>query len=99
MQKAEGRMQNERRIDARLLLCILCSAYCLLLTAYSLALEPDQLLLITNKNAPQGKKLAEFYAEKRHVPAGRILELDLPTSEEIPSDSYDRSVVPAVREF
>src|SRR5437660_10247728 len=69
----------------RLAFCLLSSVFCLLVYPCR-ALEPDQLLLITNKNAPQEKKLAEFYAEKRHVPAGRILELDLAPSENIPSD-------------
>jgi uncharacterized protein (TIGR03790 family) len=82
----------------RLSFCLLASVFCLLAFS-SPGLEPDQLLLITNKNAPQGLKLAEFYAENRAVPAGRILELDLPTSEELPADAYDRNVVPAVRAF
>ena len=63
------------------------------------ALEPDQILLITNQNAPQGLKLAQFYAEKRNIPDHRILELNLPTSEEMTADAYDREVVPAVRAF
>jgi uncharacterized protein (TIGR03790 family) len=87
-------MQNELRW-----LCVLCLLFCILHSPFCLGLEPDQLLLITNKNAPQGRKLADFYAEKRAIPAGRILELDLPTSEEMPADTYDRGVVPAVRSF
>lgn len=63
------------------------------------ALEADQLLLITNANVPQGRKLAEYYANVRHVPDGRILELTLPTAEEISADVYDRQVVPVVRAF
>ncbi len=63
------------------------------------ALEPDQILLITNKNVAQGLKLADFYAQKRNIPDHRILELNLPTSEEMPADTYDREVVPLVRAF
>lgn len=63
------------------------------------ALGPDNLLLLTNKNVPEGRGLAEFYASKRGVPAGRILELDLPAGEEISADAYDGVVVPAVRGF
>src|SRR5947209_1113979 len=63
------------------------------------ALEADQLLLITNANVPQGRKLAEFYAEKRHVPEGRILELTLPTAEELSAEQYERDVVPVVRAY
>ncbi len=63
------------------------------------ALEADELLLIANKNVGQGGTLAQFYAEKRQVPAGRVLELNLPITEEMSADVYDREVVPVVREF
>src|SRR6266700_3838458 len=63
------------------------------------ALDPDNLLLITNKNNPQSRKLAEFYAASRKVPDRRILELDLPDAEEVPFDVYEAQVIPAVREF
>jgi uncharacterized protein (TIGR03790 family) len=64
-----------------------------------LALEPDNLLLLTNKNVPEGRKLAEYYTAQRKVPDKRILELDLPAGEQISFDAYENQVVPAVREF
>jgi uncharacterized protein (TIGR03790 family) len=70
-----------------------------LIGAPSLALEPDNLLLLTNKNVPEGRKLAEFYAAKRKVPDQRVLELDLPPGEQITFDAYEKQVVPAVRDF
>jgi uncharacterized protein (TIGR03790 family) len=99
MKKTEVRRQkSEVRRRGVFPFCLLTCVFCLL--AFSApALEADQLLLITNKNAPQGRKLADFYAQKRHVPDGRVLELDLPTAEEMSADAYDRNVVPAVREF
>lgn len=63
------------------------------------ALGPDELLLVVNKNVPEGRALAEFYAGQRKVPAGRIVELDLPPGEEISADAYDTVVVPALRGF
>lgn len=75
-------------------LCLLC-----LLSVPALALEPDQLLLITNRNIADGKALAEYYASKRGVPKGRILELNLPITEEMPFAAYESEVVPRVREF
>ena len=73
--------------------------FLLCMTSIAAALEPDQILLITNKNTPQGLKLAQLYAQKRNIPDHRILELNLPNSEEMPADAYDREVVPAVRAF
>lgn len=63
------------------------------------ALTSDQLLLITNHNNPDSRKLAEHYAKVRHVPDGRILELPLPVGDEISFEQYERDVVPAVKQF
>ena len=79
-----------KRLAIFLLLCLLRPAA---------ALEPDNLLLITNKNVPEGRKLAEFYTAQRKVPEKRILELDLPAGDEISFDAYENQVVPALREF
>ena len=64
------------------------------------ALEPDQIALVINSGAPASRQLAEFYAQKRGIPAGRIITLDLPfPDEEMPFAQYDDRVVPRVRSF
>lgn len=63
------------------------------------ALTPDQIVLIVNRAEPAGVELAGFYAQARGIPADRILTLDLPTTEEMPFDRYERDVAPAVRKF
>jgi uncharacterized protein (TIGR03790 family) len=64
------------------------------------ALEPDQIVLVVNSNVPAGRELADFYAQKRGIPAGRVVALDLPfPEEEIAFARYDEKVVPAVRSF
>lgn len=68
-------------------------------SGHAFGLGPDDLLLITNKNVPEGRALAEFYAALRKVPAGRIVELDLPPGEQISADAYDTVVAPTLREF
>jgi len=65
----------------------------------ALALAPENLLLIVNKNVPEGQKLAEYYSRARHVPDGRILSLDLPSVDEVSFDQYETVVVPSVRKF
>ncbi len=62
-------------------------------------LRADELVLIVNRNEPAGVELAKFYARVRHVPDGRILSLDLPTTDDLPAHQYAREVVPAVRAF
>ena len=39
-------------------------------TPAALALTPDNLLLLTNKNVPESRKLADFYAAQRKLPEG-----------------------------
>ena len=64
------------------------------------ALEADELLLIVNAKAPEGRELAEHYAKVRGVPDGRIVELDLPfPAEQMTRAAYDADVVPKVRAF
>ncbi|HVV00457.1 MAG TPA: TIGR03790 family protein [Verrucomicrobiae bacterium] len=43
----------------------------------------DEVILIYNKETPGSREVAEHYAKKRHVPAGQILGLSLPTTEDI----------------
>src|SRR5689334_19855549 len=71
----------------------------LLTCASALALQPDELVLIANKNVPEGVKLAQYYAKKRGVPENQILLLTLPVSEDETYDQYELEVVPAVRKF
>jgi uncharacterized protein (TIGR03790 family) len=64
------------------------------------ALESDELVLIVNAKAPEGRELAEHYAKARGVPDGRIIELDLPfPAEQMSRAAYDADVVPKVRQF
>jgi uncharacterized protein (TIGR03790 family) len=63
------------------------------------ALTADQILLITNQNEPESLKLAELYTAERHIPDHRILQLDLPVTDEMAAEQYDQQVVPAVRSF
>src|SRR5690349_18794516 len=67
--------------------------------AASAALGPDNLLLLTNRNVPESRKLADYYADKRKLPDDRIVELDLPAGDEIAFTEYEAKVIPAVREF
>ncbi|HTL27708.1 MAG TPA: TIGR03790 family protein, partial [Tepidisphaeraceae bacterium] len=72
---------------------------CVALAGFALALQPDELALIVNKNVPDGRALAETYAKARNLPGGRIIELDLPPGDDISVEQYETGVVPAVREF
>ena len=74
--------------------CVLC-----LCAAQARALEPDEILLVYNQNVPEGGKLAEFYHAARRIPAGRILALNLPRTEDIAFPAYEREAVYPVRQY
>jgi uncharacterized protein (TIGR03790 family) len=63
------------------------------------ALTADQIALLVNRAEPQSIELAKFYAQARGIPADRIIELNLPLTDEVPFDRYERDVVPPVRQF
>jgi uncharacterized protein (TIGR03790 family) len=63
----------------------------------SAQLRSDELLLVVNAAVPEGRELAEHYAQVRGVPEGRILAIDLPRGEEISAADFHERVLPAVR--
>ena len=50
----------------------------------------EGLVLIANRNTPESESLARFYAEKRGVPAERVVVLDLPTGETMSRSDYEQ---------
>ncbi|MFI5379658.1 MAG: TIGR03790 family protein [Tepidisphaerales bacterium] len=84
----------------RLFACVFAAVAALLAgIPRCLALQPDEILLLTNKNIPQSTALAEFYRNSRGIPQGRVLPLALPVHDEITFAAYEQDVVPVVRDF
>jgi uncharacterized protein (TIGR03790 family) len=65
----------------------------------ALALEPEEILCIVNKNLPESQKLAADYCRLRHVPTTQVVALDLPNDEEMPFETYEAGVVGPVRQY
>ena len=62
-------------IGAALLLCVT--------TDLRAAGAGDSVVVVFNKNLPDSKKLAEYYAEKRGVPAGQLFGVDVNAASEV----------------
>jgi uncharacterized protein (TIGR03790 family) len=62
------------------------------------ALTANDLLLVVNKNQPKGQELAEYYAQQRHVPDGRVVALDLPITDDVSFNDYETKIVAPLRE-
>lgn len=54
--------------------------------------EGDSVVVVYNRNMPDSLAVAEHYAAKRSVPQEHLVGLDLPTSESMSRESYERLV-------
>jgi len=61
------------------------------------ALEPAEVFIVVNKNVAESKEVALHYCEKRAVPKENIVELDLPTGEDISRKDFDSKLVVPLR--
>ena len=71
----------------------------LVLAAPAAALEPAELLVVANANAPDSLAVAAHYAKARGVPAANLVELDLPAGEEIARADYDAKLASPLRKL
>jgi len=64
------------------------------------ALEPDEILIIVNKDVPASGQIAHYYCENRGVPDKNILSLSLGKSlnDAISRDDYDNLLAKPIRE-
>ncbi|MDD5168245.1 MAG: TIGR03790 family protein, partial [Syntrophales bacterium] len=63
------------------------------------SLEPREILLITNKDAPESLPLAHYYMKKRGIPEGNVVELSVSDREESSREEYEKKVAWPVRTF
>lgn len=81
-----------RRVFA--LLCVW-----LLAPTSTYALDPAGVFPVVNKKLPAARALAEYYCKARNVPVANILELDLPTGEDITRADYDQRLAAPLRDL
>ncbi|MEA1969107.1 MAG: TIGR03790 family protein [Thermodesulfobacteriota bacterium] len=63
------------------------------------ALEPDEVLVLANRNAAKSKGLAEYYMKKRAIPTENLLLLWITDKETCTRQAYEKKVVVPVRRF
>ena len=69
----------------------------LLLAGPALALEPAEVIVVTNKNVPDSRAIAEHYLHARGVPADNVVALDLPKAEDVSRKDYDEKLAAPLR--
>lgn len=63
------------------------------------ALEPDEVCVLANGNAPHSLALAHYYMKKRNIPAQNLLVLSLPTRERCTRAQYNTQALAPVRAY
>ena len=63
----------------------------------ALALSPDEVLVIANRNAAKSQVLAAWYMEQRQIPKENLLLVFIADKETCSRDAYLKKIVPPVR--
>ncbi len=84
-------------ISARYVLPVVVLMWVLLPLAISAEVLPEQVAVLVNIQNPASQELANYYMERRHIPPVNRVDLDLPTSNAINRDAYDKDLVVSVR--
>jgi uncharacterized protein (TIGR03790 family) len=61
------------------------------------ALSARDLVIVFNRNLPESRDVAAYYAKKRQVPADHLLGVEVPTSEGMAREDFDQKLVPPVK--
>lgn len=59
--------------------------------------EADRLLVVVNSASPESREIAEYYKERRGVPAGNLVTITVPAQDEIENQAYIDSIERPVR--
>jgi uncharacterized protein (TIGR03790 family) len=62
------------------------------------ALDPKDVYLVVNKDSPESRAVAAHYVAKRGVPKENVVELPLPTTEEMSRKEYDDLLATPLRD-
>lgn len=65
----------------------------------SAALEPNEVLVMANRNAAKSKGLAEYYMDKRGIPGENLLLLWITDKETCSREDYEKKVLVPVRRY
>jgi uncharacterized protein (TIGR03790 family) len=67
------------------------------LASVAAALTPEDLILVYNLNVPESRQVAEYYAQKRHVPPENLVGVKVSTGEDMTRKEYDQQLLPPLQ--
>ena len=65
----------------------------------ALALEPEEVLVLANKNVPSSVALAKYYMKKRRLPADHLLKLQVSDEEQCTREAYETKIAAPLRKY
>ncbi len=84
-------------LAAACLAALLCGMQ--LLPVPALALAPQDLIIIYNRNLPESQAVARYYAERRAVPGENLLGLNVPNTEQLTREDYELVLAEPLRQI
>ena len=69
------------------------------LTNPVLAIGPDDVYIVVNRNIPESQAVADHYCEKRGVPRDQVVAFDLPKGEDMGRADYDTRLAGPLRDL
>lgn len=73
--------------------------FCGLCSGTALALTPDEILVIANKNFSGSVDLAKYYMAKRNLPKGNLIKLWVTDKEWCSREEYEKEIAASIRKF
>ncbi|HDM09817.1 MAG TPA: hypothetical protein ENF92_04780 [Desulfobacteraceae bacterium] len=64
-----------------------------------LALSPEEILVIANKNDSKGVGIAKYYMKRRGIPNDHLLQIWITDKETFSREDYDRKVIPMLLDY
>lgn len=61
--------------------------------------QSDSVLIVVNESSPLSRKIGEYYAERRRIPASRICRLNASTEEEISRDEFNNQIARPIQNY
>ena len=81
------------------LLIILIPLFFLGCVGTSYALQPEEILLVVNRNVPASLDLAHHYSEKRQIPEENFLSVSMTDEEDCSREEYQQKLLEPLRKF
>ena len=69
------------------------------MTAPCTALEPEEILVVANRNATRSVGLAKYYMKRRGIPKGNLIMLWVTDKEHCSRMDYDKKIAAPVKEI